>query len=446
MWGDGGLGRRLMIRIVLPIVALVGLQSCAPQQTAAPGAVTINGVRYPNADAGLAALQITKSNIIAQIPAETDPIKGTALVIIPDHDRLRPLTNQQMTTALKKVPPAGSVDFVSSANHQDLRELADALVKNGAFQTVTIEERNDVVDLPTTGPDYVIAYQVRTTLPNNTGLWVGSWTVRRLGNTQQLGASIDPGTPVGEPRIASFVKSVREDALRLGGTSVAGKTSAALPAAANSTLAIASSGTGIIIDKRGRILTNAHVVNACTEPRVTDTANGRFKARIVVKDQANDLALLTVDHHWPQAATLRDDEPKLGATAIVSGFPLSGLVASSMSVTAGTVSATAGPRDDSRFFQISAPVQPGNSGGPVLDAQGHVTGIVTSQLNGTLLMLIAGVTPQNVNFAIKATIMRNFLAAQDVEFAHATGGSELSIAEVGALARRFTVRVECGGS
>ena len=61
-------------------------------------------------------------------------------------------------------------------------------------------------------------------------------------------------------------------------------------------------------------------------------------------------------------------------------------------------------------------------------------------------MLIAGIAPQNVNFAIKATIMRNFLAAQDVDFAHAAGGSDLSTTEVGALARRFTVRIECGGA
>jgi S1-C subfamily serine protease len=135
---------------------------------------------------------------------------------------------------------------------------------------------------------------------------------------------------------------------------------------------------------------------------------------------------------------------KPGTTTIVSGFPLTGLVASSMSVTAGTVSATAGPRDDSRLFQISAPVQPGNSGGPVLDAEGHVTGIVTSALNGTLLALIAGITPQNVNFAIKSVIVRNFLAAQDVDIAHASGGRERSTVEVGAQARRFTVRIECG--
>ena len=336
-----------------------------------------HGVRYPNADAALVALQGTKTNIVAQIPAEPDPVKGTALIIIPDHDRLRPFTNQMLTTSLKQFVPVTTVDFVNNAASQDVRELADALVKNGTFQTVTIDERNDVINLPTTGADYVIAYQVRTSLPNNTGVWVAGWNVRRIGNPQAIGAAADAGTPAGEPRIASFVKSVREAALRLGGTSIAGKTSATLPAAANGTPAVASSGSGIIIDKLGGILTNAHVVNACTEPRITDTGNDHFKARIVVKDQANDLALLKVDHHWPQAATLRDDEPKLGGTAIVSGFPLSGLVASSMSVTAGTVSATAGPRDDSRLFQISAPVQPGNSGGPVLDVQGHVTGIVT---------------------------------------------------------------------
>jgi S1-C subfamily serine protease len=435
-------------RSALSIAALILLQSCAPQPGSATsgGPVTVNGTRFESGPAALAYLQNLKTNLVAAIPTEADPIKGSALVILPDHDRLRPLTNQQLAVSLKAVPPANSVDFVNNANHQDLRELADALVKNGTFQTVTIEERNDVIDLPTTGSDYVIVYQVRTTLPNNAGTWVGGWSVRRTGNAQALGASLDPGTPVGAPRIVSFVKSVHDDALRLGGTSLGGKTAASV-ATANGLPSVTSSGSGIIVDKQGDIITNAHVINACTDPRITDTANGHFPAHIVVKDQANDLALLKSNHHWPQPASFRDGgEPKLGTAAIVSGFPLSGLVASSMSVTAGTVSATAGPRDDSRLFQISAPVQPGNSGGPVLDVQGRVTGIVSSELNGALLAMVAGFSPQNVNFAIKAAIVRNFLAAQDVDFAHAAGGSELSTADVSVLARRFTVRIECGGA
>jgi S1-C subfamily serine protease len=440
-----------MVRAVLPVLATVCLPSCAPQpaQNAnATGPVSnmtfkVNGT--PTDEAGmLAARKSVIDKQVAGLAAESDPIKGHALILLPDHDRLRPFVAQQQAAVLKRVVMGQALEAMIDEEQQGLRELSDALVKNGAFQTITVEERNDVIDLPTGDTDYVIVFQVRPLLPNNTGAWLANWQVHRNGNPQTMVATLDPGTPVGAPRLASFVKSVREDALRLGGTSVAGKTSATLPAAANGTPAVASTGTGIIVDKQGGILTNAHVVNACTEPRITDTNSGHFKARIVVKDQANDLALLKADHRWPQAATLRDDEPKLGATAIVSGFPLSGLVASSMSVTAGMVSATAGPRDDSRLFQISAPVQPGNSGGPVLDAQGHVAGIVTSQLNGTLLMLIAGVTPQNVNFAIKASIMRNFLAAQNVDFAHAADGGELSTAEVSALAQRFTVRIECG--
>jgi S1-C subfamily serine protease len=178
---------------------------------------------------------------------------------------------------------------------------------------------------------------------------------------------------------------------------------------------------------------------------VVDTANDRFHARVVTKDTANDLALVKADHHWPQPASFRDSNVlRLGESAAVSGFPLAGLVASSMAMTVGTVSATAGPRDDSRFFQVSAPVQPGNSGGPVLDNQGHVIGMVTSQLNGVLLPIVAGIAPQNVNFAIKGAIIGNFLESQGVDFARIGNAPELSTTDMGVLARRFTVRIECG--
>jgi S1-C subfamily serine protease len=382
--------------------------------------------------------------VVDQLATEADPIKGRVLIVLPDHDRLRPFVQQLQTARLKRPVTGSALDFFIDEVHQNLRELSDSIVKNSAFQTIAVEERNDVMNLPTTGSDFVIAYQIRTILPNNTGAWTGAWIVRRAGSAQTQGASIDPGTPVGAPRLASFVKSVREAALRLGGKSVGGATATTLPATTGGPTGT-TSGSGIIVDKQGGILTNAHVVTACADPRITDDNKSHYQARIVVTDQANDLALLKAEHRWPQAATFRDGgEPKLGATAIVAGFPLTGIVASSLSVTAGTVSATAGLRDDSRMFQISAPVQPGNSGGPVLDSEGHVSGLVTAELNGTLLAIVAGVSPQNVNFAIKAAIMRNFLAAQDVDYAHASGGSELTTTAISAQARRFTVRIECG--
>ena len=90
-----------------------------------------------------------------------------------------------------------------------------------------------------------------------------------------------------------------------------------------------------------------------------------------------------------------------GETVVAMGFPLHGTLSSQGNVTVGTISALAGYNDDFRELQFSAPIQPGNSGGPLIDRSGHVVGIVSSEL----VSEIAEEVPQNVNFAIKAEIV-----------------------------------------
>ena len=100
-------------------------------------------------------------------------------------------------------------------------------------------------------------------------------------------------------------------------------------------------------------------------------------------------------------------------------------------------------RDDSRYLQISAPVQPGNSGGPLLDASGHLVGIVTAKLNAMRLARFTGDIPQNVNFALKAEVARTFLDSKGIVYQTARSDQQLSPADVGDIARPFTVHVEC---
>jgi hypothetical protein len=95
----------------------------------------------------------------------------------------------------------------------------------------------------------------------------------------------------------------------------------------------------------------------------------------------------------------------------VFGFPLSGLLSSSGNFTSGSISAVAGLGDDSRMFQMTAPVQPGNSGGPLLDGHGNVVGVVVSKLNALAVTRATSDVPQNVNFAIKAAVVDAFLSA-----------------------------------
>jgi len=87
------------------------------------------------------------------------------------------------------------------------------------------------------------------------------------------------------------------------------------------------------------------------------------------------------------------------------GYPHADLLSTSGNFTQGSVTALAGMGDDSRYLQISTPVQAGNSGGPLLDQNGNLVGIVTFKLNALKMAQASGDLPQNVNFALKASII-----------------------------------------
>lgn len=131
-------------------------------------------------------------------------------------------------------------------------------------------------------------------------------------------------------------------------------------------LRVASTGTGFIISKIGHVLTNYHVVDGCKEVRAQIPAGDAAVTPIAARDPRNDLALLKLSSPPAMsAATFRDGQiVRQGDSVVAVGFPLHGVLASGANLTTGTVSALAGIGDDTRFLQISAPVQPGNSGGP----------------------------------------------------------------------------------
>ena len=125
------------------------------------------------------------------------------------------------------------------------------------------------------------------------------------------------------------------------------------------------------------------------------------------------------------------------------GFPLRGLLANQANVTVGIVSATAGLQDDDRFLQITAPVQPGNSGGPLFDRGGNVVGVIVAKLDALQVAELTGDIPQNVNFAIKADVARGFLATNGVDYETAPFAARLGAADIAEQGRTVTVAVEC---
>jgi uncharacterized protein len=208
-------------------------------------------------------------------------------------------------------------------------------------------------------------------------------------------------------------------------------------------LRVSSAGTGFIVSRQGHILTNYHVIDECKI--VSSKQEGvDYHLSIIARDPKNDLALLQQAEVPNSIATFRSGPyVRPGDGVIAIGFPLRGILASEAQITTGNVSALAGVRNDERFIQITAPVQPGNSGGPLLDQSGNVVGVVASKLDANLILEKLGDIPQNVNFAIKADIAREFLERHEVRYIETQSTTDLKSADVGDKGRKFTYVVEC---
>jgi S1-C subfamily serine protease len=218
----------------------------------------------------------------------------------------------------------------------------------------------------------------------------------------------------------------------------------AVPAAPVAPGAPRNSGTGFVISQSGFVLTNNHVAGACNEVRARHGADELGKLSVVAKDVQNDLALLKLPSRFPDAAVFREDRGlRQGDNVVTYGFPLTNVLAVQGNLTTGTISALSGLASDSRMLQISAPVQPGNSGGPLLDGGGNVIGVVSMKLNALRTAAATGDIPQNVNFAIKAGVARGFLDANGVDYRITAETRELKTADVGDRAKKFTLFIEC---
>ncbi|PZR07824.1 MAG: hypothetical protein DI532_23025 [Azospirillum brasilense] len=209
---------------------------------------------------------------------------------------------------------------------------------------------------------------------------------------------------------------------------------------------VTGSGSGVVVSDTGHILTADHVIEGCRGLRVIQIGGTQIAAEVVGRDPRNDLALLKAASPLPSVIALRMESLRNGEAVVAYGYPLGGLLASTGNVTFGNVSALVGLRDDSRMLQISAPVQPGNSGGPLLDMGGRLVGIVQSKLNAVNVAMASGDIPQNVNFAMKGSVALGFLQAHNVEPVFERRGPDLPQADVTAQAQKVTVKVLCLGA
>ena len=207
------------------------------------------------------------------------------------------------------------------------------------------------------------------------------------------------------------------------------------------------SGSGLVFTQEGHVFTNHHVVeNGKSFEVYLPSLKKRLPAKLVVSDAANDLAILHVEgwkaeKHSPASPPpiASSTKAKVGDKVFAMGFPLPGALGTEVKYTSGDVSALSGAEDDKRVIQISAPIQPGNSGGPLALSDGRIVGVIVSSLNFRFALKSSGSLPQNVNFAVKSDYLRILAANSGVDIPDDLKVIGSPVDHVGA----FTVQVIC---
>lgn len=200
------------------------------------------------------------------------------------------------------------------------------------------------------------------------------------------------------------------------------------------------SGSGAIVSKSGHVVTAQHVIKGAGYVEVV-TPSGTYPAKVLFADEANDLAVLKVDQSFDRHLNvLHSRSIRLGAKVSTIGFPNIGLQGHSPKATEGVISSDLGFQNDVRMWQVSVPIQPGNSGGPLLDEAGHVVGVVVASLSLNAVK-VTGAVPQNVNYAIKSAYLEPMLGGCQVDLIQTPVAEARRLEDIMESARQASVLI-----
>jgi len=168
----------------------------------------------------------------------------------------------------------------------------------------------------------------------------------------------------------------------------------------------ASSGTGFFISKAGHIVTNYHVIEDCKDIK-TFYKSKEFITKTLAVDKINDLAIIKAELNPKKFYNVANNDPELLQNVIIAGYPLGKRVSAAIKTSKGSITALAGYGDNYSEFQTDAALNPGNSGGPIIDEKGNVVGVAVAAYGKE-----EGV--ESFNFGIKVSILKNFAKANKI--------------------------------
>jgi S1-C subfamily serine protease len=193
-------------------------------------------------------------------------------------------------------------------------------------------------------------------------------------------------------------------------------------------------GSAFAVNGNGNLVTNEHVVSSCAKIAIRKNKE-YFTARLVVKNASLDLAILKVPEYLLPTFVKFSEEIRSGQEVVALGYPLGDVLGDELKVTTGIIASMSGLKGDPDRLHFTAPIQPGSSGGPLMNRKNELVGVNTAGLIGEEL--------QNINFAVKGTVLQKFLAKNGVRFSYAVQNTQMSVPDITDSAKRHVLQVYC---
>ena len=204
---------------------------------------------------------------------------------------------------------------------------------------------------------------------------------------------------------------------------------------------IIGSGSGFFVTDQGHVVSNEHVVGVCKKVKAYE-AGKEIYLDILATDSVNDIGLVKGEFKNKQYLNIKTDGAELGEDIIAFGYPLSQTLSDSVKLTKGIVSSLTGLGNNISQIQIDAAIQPGNSGGPVVNMNGQVVGIASAGLSKLYMAKEANYIPENVNFAVASQTLTAFLKAHKIKIT--SGPTRIySTKELAKIGEPATIQLFC---
>ena len=177
----------------------------------------------------------------------------------------------------------------------------------------------------------------------------------------------------------------------------------------------AGTGTGFFVNKEGYVITNYHVVKLSENNTKIVFRNKEKDAKIIAYDEVLDIALLKVEVKNKNYIKFSNSSPKKAQSILVAGYPYGKEISDDLKITSGIINSLKGIKNNTSMLQIDATVNPGNSGGPIVDKDsGSLVGVATMKLSKDYTKAAFGVESENTNYGIKSSQVKDFLEANNV--------------------------------